>query len=86
MGGERGRRWGRGAPFPGPLGLPTGGRWEGFTLEPVEGAFGLDGTAALAPGDGRVIPLEVADCPSIELAICQENIPMGIASPNVGLH
>lgn len=33
----------------------------------------------MAPGDGRVIPLEVADCSSVELAICQENIPMGTA-------
>lgn len=49
-------------------------------MEPVEGALGLDGALALAPGDGRVVPLEVAHCPSIELAICQENIPMGTAS------
>lgn len=52
---------------------------EDFTLEPVEGALGLGGAEALAPGDGRVVPLEAADCSSIELTICQENVPMGMA-------
>lgn len=33
----------------------------------------------MAPRDGWVIPLEVADCSSVHLAICQENIPMGTA-------
>lgn len=54
-------------------------RGEDFTLEPVEGALGLGGAEAVAPGDGWVIPLEAADSSGVELTICQENIPMGTA-------
>lgn len=54
-------------------------RGEDFTLEPVEGALGLGGAEALAPGDGRVIPLEAADRSGVELTVCQENIPVGMA-------
>ena len=66
--------WGDRAPALGPGDSPLGGRQEDFTLQPVEGGLSLDGAGALAPGDGRVIPLEAADCSRVQLAICQENI------------
>lgn len=49
-----------------------------LTLQPVEGVLGLEGDAALlAAGDGRFIALEVADGPSVELAVCQRHVPAG---------
>lgn len=54
-------------------------RGEDFTLEPVEGALGLGRAEALAPGDGGVIALEAADCSGVQLTVCQENVPMGMA-------
>lgn len=61
------------------------GGQESFTLQPVEGALGLGGPEALAPGDDRVIPQEAADCSSVELAICPEKSPMGTAPSHASL-
>lgn len=49
-----------------------------LTLQPVEGILCLEGDAALlAAVDGGLVALEVADSPSIELAVCQRDAPAG---------
>lgn len=47
-------------------------------MQPVEGALGLGGAGALAPGDGRVIPLEAADCSCVELTINHQSCGLEI--------